>query len=79
MLQKYMNARGMKILGALDEAARGCNATPAQVSLAWLMTRPGVTAPIASATNVDQLQEILRAATLKLDAEAIKALDEASA
>jgi aryl-alcohol dehydrogenase-like predicted oxidoreductase len=78
-MKKYMNPRGMKILAALDDVARRYHATPAQVSLAWLMARPGVTAPIASATNVDQLQELLRAATLKLDTEAMRALDEASA
>jgi aryl-alcohol dehydrogenase-like predicted oxidoreductase len=78
-MKKFLNPRGMKILDALDKVAGRYHATPAQVSLAWLMMRPGVTAPIASATNVDQLQQILRAATLKLDAEAIKALDEASA
>ena len=78
-MKKYMNPRGMKILDALDDVARRCHATPAQVSLAWLMARPGITAPIASATTVDQLQELLRAVTLRLDAEAIRALDEASA
>jgi aryl-alcohol dehydrogenase-like predicted oxidoreductase len=78
-MKKYLNARGMKILDALDEVARRANATPAQVSLAWLMARPGVTAPIASATNVDQLREILAATEIKLDAEAIEKLDSASA
>ena len=78
-MKKYMNPRGMKILDALDDVARRCHATPAQVSLAWLMARPGVTAPIASATSVDQLQELLRAVTLTLDTEAMQALDEASA
>jgi aryl-alcohol dehydrogenase-like predicted oxidoreductase len=78
-MKKYMNPRGMKILDALDDVARRHHATPAQVSLAWLMARPGVTAPIASATTVDQLQELLRAVTLKLDTEAMRALDAASA
>ena len=78
-MKKYMNPRGMKILDALDDVARRHDATPAQVSLAWIMARPGVTAPIASATTVDQLQELLRAATLKLDGEAMRMLDEASA
>ena len=78
-MKKYMNPRGMKILDTLDDVARRCHATPAQVSLAWLMARPGVTAPIASATSVDQLQELLRAVTLKLDTEAMQALDAASA
>ena len=78
-MKKYMNPRGMKILDALDNVARRHDATPAQVSLAWLMARPGVTAPIASATSVDQLQELLRAVTVKLDTEAMRALDAASA
>jgi aryl-alcohol dehydrogenase-like predicted oxidoreductase len=78
-MKKYVNPRGMKILDALDAVARGCNATPAQVSLAWLMARPGVTAPIASATTVEQLQELLRATALQLDAEAMQALERASA
>ncbi len=78
-MKKYMNPRGMKILDALDDVARRCHATPAQVSLAWLMARPGVTAPIASATSVEQLQELLRAVTLKLDTEAMRELDAASA
>jgi aryl-alcohol dehydrogenase-like predicted oxidoreductase len=78
-MKKYLNPRGMKILDSLDAVARRLNATPAQISLAWLMARPGVTAPIASATNLDQLREILGAAEIKLDAEAIAALDTASA
>src|SRR5215468_3944178 len=78
-MKKFLNPRGMKILDALDAIARQHGATPAQISLAWLMSRPGVTAPIASATNLDQLQEILRAASIKLDAEAVAALERASA
>ena len=66
-MKKYLNPRGMKILDTLDAVARRYNATPAQVSLAWLLARPGVTAPIVSATNLDQLEEILRATTIKLD------------
>jgi aryl-alcohol dehydrogenase-like predicted oxidoreductase len=78
-MKKFLNARGMKILDALDAVARRYGAKPAQVALAWLISRPGVTAPIVSATNLDQLREILRAPALKLDAEAIGALDQASA
>jgi len=78
-MKKFLNPRGMKILDALDAVARKYGATPAQVSLAWLMTRPGVTAPIASATNLDQLREILGATAIKLDAEAVAALERASA
>jgi aryl-alcohol dehydrogenase-like predicted oxidoreductase len=78
-MKKYLNPRGMKILDALDAVARRYNATPAQIALAWLMARPGVTAPIASATNLDQSKELLRATAIKLDAEAMQTLDAASA
>jgi aryl-alcohol dehydrogenase-like predicted oxidoreductase len=77
-MKKLLNPRGMRILDALDAVARRLDATPAQVALAWLMSRPGVTAPIASATNLDQLREILHAAELELDAEALETLDRAS-
>ncbi|MGA0599545.1 aldo/keto reductase [Caulobacter sp. KR2-114] len=75
--KKYLDERGLRILGALDEVAAGLSATPAQVALAWLMTK--VTAPIASATSVDQLQDLMKAASLKLDASAVSALEAASA
>ncbi len=74
-MKKYLNPRGLGILEALDDVARRHNATPAQIALAWLMSRPGVTAPIASATSLDQLDELLRAATLRLDADAMQALE----
>ena len=77
-MRRYLNPRGWKILGALDEVARARSATPAQVALAWLIARPSVTAPIASATSVEQLQEILGAARLKLPPADIGALTEAS-
>jgi aryl-alcohol dehydrogenase-like predicted oxidoreductase len=77
-MKKFLNPRGLAILDTLGEVARRLNTTPAQVSLAWLMTRPGVTAPIASATNLGQLREILRAVDVKLDAEAVAALEQAS-
>ncbi|MGH6991717.1 MAG: aldo/keto reductase, partial [Caulobacteraceae bacterium] len=64
-------------LGALDGVAKPLSATPAQVALAWLMAK--ITAPIASATSVEQLRELLKAAELKLDSEAMGALDKASA
>ena len=78
-MQKFMNPRGMRILAALEAEAQRCNATMAQVALAWLMHRPSVTAPIASATSVAQLVELLAAAQLRLDLDAIAALDRASA
>jgi aryl-alcohol dehydrogenase-like predicted oxidoreductase len=76
---KYLNPRGLGILDALDETAKEHNATPAQVALAWLMARPSVTAPIASATNLEQLDDLMAAAELKLDRESIVRLNEASA
>ena len=78
-MKKFVNPRGTKILDALDEVSTHYSATPAQIALAWLMARPGVTAPIASATNPDQLRDILRSAEIKLDSESIAALDRASA
>ena len=78
-VRKYLDARGMKILAALDDVAGNHGATPAQVALAWLMARPGITAPIASATSVAQLEELLGAAQLVLTADEIAALERASA
>jgi aryl-alcohol dehydrogenase-like predicted oxidoreductase len=78
-MKKYLNPRGLQILAALDAVAERLDATPAQVSLAWLMTRPGVAAPIASATSVWQLDELIAATRLTLDADAIHALEVASA
>lgn len=75
----YLNERGQRILNALDEVAGRYRATPARVALAWLMRRPGVTAPIASATNLDQLNELVEATRLELDAAAVARLTEASA
>lgn len=77
-MQSMLNARGRRILAALDEVGREIDATPAQVSLAWLLAH-GVTAPIASATSVEQLNELTRGATLELTGDAVAALDEASA
>jgi aryl-alcohol dehydrogenase-like predicted oxidoreductase len=78
-VQKYLNPRGFRILAALDEVAKQHNATPAQVSLAWLLAKPTITAPIASATSVKQLDELLGATRMKLDAAAVQQLDQASA
>ena len=77
--QSYFNDRGFRILAALDDAARALDATPAQVALAWQMARPGLTAPIVSATSVAQLKELMAAARLTLDTATIAALDTASA
>lgn len=76
---KYLNPRGLKILAALDQVAKGINATPARVAIAWQIARPGITAPIASATSLAQLAELAAAAELKLDARDIESLNQASA
>ena len=78
-IKKYLDARGNRILQALDDVSRRHNATPAQVALTWLLARPSVTAPIASATSVDQLHEILKCTEIRLDAEAVAQLNTASA
>ena len=78
-MSKYLNPRGLRILAALDRVAADKHATPAAVALAWLVDRPGLTAPIASATSVEQLGELIAATRLRLDADAVRALDQASA
>ena len=78
-MKKYLNPRGLRILDAVDRVAKRLGATPVQVSLAWLIARPGVTAPIASATSVAQLDELIAATRLDLDDEARRELDQASA
>lgn len=78
-VQKYLDERGFRILKALDEVAAERGAKPGQVALAWLMARPAVTAPIASATSLAQLDELLGAARLELDEASIARLDRASA
>ena len=76
---KYLNGHGLRVLATLDDVAKRHDATPAQVALAWLMTRPGITAPIASATSVAQVQELAGAVRLKLSADDLDALERASA
>ncbi|MER9235771.1 aldo/keto reductase [Mesorhizobium sp. M0622] len=75
----YLNARGMRILSALDAVSGRHSAKQAEVALAWVMARPGVTAPIASATTLDQLDSLVRAASLQLSPDDIAELDKASA
>ena len=74
--QKYLNEKGLALLTAIDAVADRQQATPAQVALAWLMQAPGVTAPIASATSVSQVKELLEAMQLQLTAEDLKTLDQ---
>lgn len=78
-IKKYLNDRGFHILGALDEVAKQAASKPVTVALAWLIARPGVTAPLASATNLEQLKDLATAASLTLDAASIARLDRASA
>jgi aryl-alcohol dehydrogenase-like predicted oxidoreductase len=78
-LKKYFEGdRGMRILAALDSVSKRAGATPAQVSLAWIMAQPSIAAPIASVTSVKQLDELAGAAALKLHADDLAELDRAS-
>lgn len=76
---KYLDARGLRLLEALDEVARAHAAKPAEVALAWLMAREGVTAPIASATTLEQLDSLARAVELELTAGELERLTAAGA
>jgi aryl-alcohol dehydrogenase-like predicted oxidoreductase len=75
----YMTERGFAVLAAVEKVATGVGVTPTQVAISWLAHRPGITAPIASATSKTQLQELVAGVELQLDTEARKTLDEASA
>lgn len=74
-IKRYLNERGVGLLAALDDVAARYDATPAQVALAWLMARPSVTAPIASATTVEQLGELVKATRIQLERADIERLD----
>ena len=78
MVKNMINPRGLAILSAMDKVAAAHSATLAQVALAWLVAK-GVAAPIASATSLDQLDELMRSADLKLSAEEVGQLDQAGA
>ena len=78
-VKKYLNEKGLRVVRALEEVGAEVGARPASVALAWLIARPSVTAPIASATSVEQLDELVRAVSLDLPPDAIRRLDEASA
>ena len=77
-VEKYLNPRGMRILSALDEVAAARGAAPAEVALAWLIAREGVTAPIASATTLEQVDSLARAARLRLSQDELRMLTQAS-
>lgn len=77
-VEKYLDGRGMRILGVLDELAEETRATQAEIALAWVRNRKGITAPIASATNLDQLASLIRSAELTLSDEAMRKLNDVS-
>ena len=78
-VKKYLDARGHRVLGALDEVAAAHGATPAQVALAWVMAQPAISSAIASATTVEQLDELAKSAALVLSADELRKLGDASA
>ena len=78
-VKKYLDGRGQRILGALDAVSARHKAKPAEVALAWIIARPDVTAPIASATSLEQLESMIRSASLTLSTADIRELDDASA
>lgn len=78
-VKKYLDARGLRVLAALDAVAEEYHSTPATVAIAWLLARPSVTAPIASATSLGQLDSLIAATKLVLSPEAVAKLDKASA
>jgi len=77
-VKRYLNERGLGILDALDEVAAKYNSTPARVALAWVIARPSITAPIASATSLDQLNDLIAATKLQLDDDSLELLNRAS-
>jgi len=77
-LRKYLNERGFRILAALDTVGERLNVSQAVVALAWLLARPGITAPIVSATSIRQWEDIMRAPDVMLDRASIEMLDNAS-
>lgn len=78
-VKQYLNDRGFRILGALEEVAKRYGSNLTRVAIAWLLARPSITAPIASATSVEQLQDLVEGTRLELDSEAVTLLNEASA
>jgi aryl-alcohol dehydrogenase-like predicted oxidoreductase len=78
IVKKYLDDRGFRILDALDQVARQVRSAPAAVALAWLIARPGITAPIASASSLDQLNELMKSLELELDPSAVELLNRAT-
>jgi aryl-alcohol dehydrogenase-like predicted oxidoreductase len=77
-VKKYLNERGFRIIEALDRVAQQYNMTPVKIALAWLISHPSITAPIASATNLEQLNELIEATTIELNPSVIDLLNQAS-
>jgi aryl-alcohol dehydrogenase-like predicted oxidoreductase len=78
-VQKYLNERGFRILETLDDLARNRGVKPGQIAITWLLTRPSITAPIASATSLEQLSDLIEAVNLKLSSDEVEELNDASA
>ena len=78
IVKKYLNERGYRILEALGRVAQQHHVTPAQAALAGLIAQPTITAPIASATNLEQLNQLIQATTLELDPSSMALLNQAS-
>jgi aryl-alcohol dehydrogenase-like predicted oxidoreductase len=78
-VSRYMNEHGMKILGALDSVSKRLRVAPASVAVAWVNSRASIAAPLASATNLEQLKDLIAGAKLTLDADALAELDRAGA
>jgi aryl-alcohol dehydrogenase-like predicted oxidoreductase len=78
-VKKYINPKGLGVLQALDDAAKKHNSNPTQITLAWLMQRKAITAPIVSATSLQQLKDLIASPNVKLDAADVAAIDKASA
>lgn len=77
-IERYLDDRGLRILSALDDVAKAHDSEPTEVALAWLIVRKGVTAPIVSASRVEQLENLVRSTRISLSAADISRLDEAS-
>ena len=77
-IKKYLNDRGFRILHALDEVSKKYNTNQAAIAIAWVLARPGITAPISSATTVEQLNELIKATEINLDSESMNLLNKAS-
>jgi aryl-alcohol dehydrogenase-like predicted oxidoreductase len=78
IVDTYLNDRGYRILKALDEVSEDANCTPAQAALAWQIAQPGITSPIVSATSLEQLDELVKAASLALTHDQLAKLSQAS-